>query len=135
MHDQTHTIPFHHGDHGTHDVVLSVSRLDDNYLLSCELPISGEVITAKASDCYAALQDVRRKTEGLGWSIHWLGARCNVWPTAMSREMGGGIKAYRLVIGLPPFDLENIFEPDSNPDGSSVADQLAYWQELSLIHI
>jgi hypothetical protein len=70
MHDQTHTIPFHHVDHGKHDVVISVSRLEgNNYLLSCELPISGEVITAKASDCFEALRSIRNQIEGLGWSI------------------------------------------------------------------
>ncbi|MCP4098794.1 MAG: hypothetical protein GY880_25795 [Planctomycetaceae bacterium] len=128
MNDETHTLPFHHDDHGTHETALTVRDLDDDYLLSCKLPTTGEVITAQAADCYAALQGIRRKTEGRGWSIHCLGARRNVWPSAMSRQMGGGEKAYQLNMGQQATEIVCIFDADSNPDGSSVAEQEAYSQ-------
>ena len=126
MNDEVHTIPFHHDDHGTHKVALKVRDLGVDYLLSCKLPISGEVLTAQAADCYAALQNVRRKSEGRGWSIHCLGARRNVWPSAMSRQMGGGEKAYILTTGQPASEIVLIFDLDLNPDGSTVAEQEAY---------
>ena len=128
MNDEIHTIPFYHDTHGTHDVAVTVRDLDDDYLLACKLPISGEVLTAQAADCYAALQSVRRKSEGRGWSIHCLGARRNVWPSAMSRQMGGGVKAYILTTGQPATEIVLIFDPDPKPDGSSVAEQEAYSQ-------
>ena len=126
MNDEIHSIPFHHEDHGTHKVALTVRELDNDYLLSCKLPVSGEVLTAQAADCYAALQGVRRKSEGRGWSVHCLGARRNVWPSAMSRDMGGGFKAYLMTMGQPATELVDILELDESPDGSTVAEQEAF---------
>ena len=68
MNDEIHTIPFYHDTHGTHDVAVTVRDLDDDYLLACKLPISGEVLTAQAADCYAALQGGRRKAQKRGRS-------------------------------------------------------------------
>ena len=54
--------------------------------------------------------------------------RRNVWPSAMSRQMGGGVKAYILTTGQPATEIVLIFDPDPKPDGSSVAEQEAYSQ-------
>lgn len=126
MNDEEYNIRFHHPDHGTYTVSLNVRELDDDFLLSCKLPASEELITAQASDCFAALQAIRRKTEERGWSIHCLGSRRNVWPSAMSRDMGGGFKAYVLTIGQPATELVDILDVDESPDGSTVAEQESF---------
>lgn len=126
MNDDAYDIRFHHPEYGDHTVLLNVRELDDDFLLSCKLPVSEELITAQASDCFAALQGIRRKTEGRGWSIHCLGARKNVWPSAMSRDMGGGFKAYVITMGQPAIELVDILDTDQSPDGSTVAEQEAF---------
>ena len=67
-------------DHGIHDVTLEVCESGDDYLLSCKLPVTGELLTGQAEDCFAALQIIRRTAEGRMWSICCKGARRDVWP-------------------------------------------------------
>lgn len=115
-------------EHGLHDVTLNVYDLGEDYRVSCELPLSGELLTSDAGDCFAALQVIRRKAEGRGWSICCKGARRNVWPSAMSRQMGGGVKAYILEMGRQgrADELVEIFEEDSPELYATVADQESF---------
>jgi len=126
MNDEAYDIKFHHSEHGDHTVSLNVREMDDDFLLSCKLPKAEELISAQASDCFAALQEIRRKIEGRGWAIHCLGARRNVWPSAMSRDMGGGFKAYMLTIGQPATELVDILDVDDSPDGSTISEQESF---------
>ncbi len=61
MKDEVYNIRFHHPEHGTHTVLLKVRRLNHKFLLSCRLPVSDELISAKASDCFAALQRIEEQ--------------------------------------------------------------------------
>ena len=93
MMDTDHyTLKAFNPEHGLHHLMLEVREVGDDYLLSCKLPVSGELITGQEADCFAALQAVRRKAEGRNWMICCKGARRNVWPSAMSRQMGGGMR-------------------------------------------
>jgi len=114
--------------HGIHDVTLEVREVGDDYILTCKLPVSGELLTGQAADCFAALQIIRRKAEGRDWKICCKGSRRNVWPSAMSRQMGGGVKAYVLEMGQQgrTDSLVEIFDDDDPESYSSVADQEAY---------
>lgn len=111
-------------------MTLTVREIGDEYIISCELPISDELISGRADDCFAALQIIRKMAEGQGWSICCKGARRNVWPSAMSRQMGGGVKAYTLEMGQQGQldSLVEIFDPDAPESYSSVADQEAFAQ-------
>jgi hypothetical protein len=120
MNDESYCIPFSHREHGDHQVDVQVRELEDDYMLSCTLPDSSELI------CFAALQGLRRKVEGRGWAVCCLGSRRNIWPSAMSRSMGGGVKAYVMQMGVSASQLVNIFDPDDDPDFATVADQEAF---------
>jgi hypothetical protein len=115
-------------EHGLHDVTIEVREVGDEYLLSCKLPVSGELLTGQADDCFAALQALRRKAEGQNWMICCKGARRNVWPSAMSRQMGGGVKAYVLEMGRQGRvdSMVEIFDEDTPESYSTVTDQEAY---------
>jgi hypothetical protein len=115
-------------EHGIHDVTLAVSETGDEYVITCKLPMSDDSLTGQADDCFAALQIIRRKAEGLSWNICCKGARRNVWPSGMSRSMGGGKKAYVLEMGQQSRrdSLVKIFDADIPESYSSVADQEAY---------
>lgn len=118
----------YNSDHGIHDVTLGVRESGDDYIVTCRLPMSGDLLTGHAADCFAALQIIRRKAEGRDWKICCKGARRNVWPSAMSREMGGGLKAYVLEMGRQgrADSLVDIFDEDVPESYSSVSDQEAY---------
>src|SRR5690242_19574386 len=123
-----YTLKAFNPEHGMHNLTLEVREAGDDYLLSCKLPVSGELVTGQADDCFAALQSVRRKAEGRNWMICCKGARRNAWPSAMSRQMGGGIKAYVLEMGRQgrADSLVEIFDEDAPESYSTVADQEAY---------
>jgi hypothetical protein len=128
MQDDTYTVPAYHAEHGRHSVSLVVRELDDDFLLSFKLPTSDELLTCQASDCFAALQGIRRKAEGRGWRICCMGSRKNVWPSAMSRDMGGGFKAYVLTLGQQgrTETMVEILVPDEPDSYCSVAEQEAF---------
>ena len=118
-------------EYGLHELTLKVSEVDEEYRVSCELPLSNEVLSGVADDCFAALQVVRRNAEGRGWNICCKGARRNVWPSAMSRSMAGGVKAYILQMGRPARanSMVEIFDKDSPELYATVADQESFAME------
>ncbi len=113
---------------GLRDVTLEVREVGDDFSLSCKLPLTGELITGRADDCFAALQCIRREAEGRNWMICCKGSRRDVWLSAMSRSMGGGVKAYVLEMGRHGRldSMVEIFEEDPPASYSTVADQEAY---------
>lgn len=115
-------------EHGVQDVTLEVREIGDDYVITCELPVSKELLTGQAEDCFAARQIIRRQAEGRGWKICCKGARRNVWPSAMSRQMGGGVKACVLQMGQQgrADSLVDIFDDDQPESYSSVTDQESY---------
>lgn len=123
-----HHLKAHSTEHGIHDVTLTVREAGDEYIITCKLPLSDDLLTGQADDCFTALQIIRRKAERRNWNICCKGARRNVWPSAMSRQMGGGVKAYALEMGRQgrADSLVEIFDADDPESYSSVAEQEAY---------
>ncbi len=115
----------YNSEQGLHNLTLAVREVDDDYIITCKLPDSDDLLTGQAGDCFAALQIMRREAEGRNWKICCKGARRNVWPSAMSRSMGGGVKAYVLEMGRQGRvdSLVDIFDDDDPESYSSVADQ------------
>jgi hypothetical protein len=71
----------------------------------CHLQLSlddGRTFTAVAMDYFACLISVRRELEAEGLVVCCQGARKNVWPSGMGRDMGAGLVAYVLTIGRAP---------------------------------
>jgi hypothetical protein len=87
-------------------------------------------IVARASDYFEALCQIRDTLEKDGWRPVCYGSSRNVYPSGMGRDMGRGLKAYRLELGRTAkiSDLVAIF--DSGPDVqlSSVEEQKQFWK-------
>jgi hypothetical protein len=91
----------------------------------------GKTIEAEAGDFFEALCLIRRQLEHEGLIPFCYGASLNVFPSGMARDMGAGLKAYRLKKGVHArgADLVEIF--DNGPDviPASVDAQEAFWLE------
>src|SRR5262249_20140780 len=79
----------------------------------------GRTIGAQASDYFEALCQVRQELERERLIPFCYGASLNVYPSGMARDMGAGLKAYRLTMGKQARsqDLVDIFAegPDRIP--------------------
>jgi hypothetical protein len=82
----------------------------------------------EGSDLFAALTALRVRLESANRRIACNGARPDVFPSGMAREMSKGRKAYILRIGDRPKreDLVDIFEPADFSQLGSVDDQQAF---------
>lgn len=80
---------------------------------SLSLSVSGRAtINVAAEDLFDALCHLREQLEGVGAQLLCAGAQRNVFPSGMSRSMGGGRRAYVLRPGRRPTpeDLVDIFD-------------------------
>ena len=83
----------------------------------------GHVEQAQGPDLFEALQAVRRGLEDAGMQLCCQGCRPDVAPSGMSRQMGGGRRAYRHRRGRPATldDLVDIFDTADCADVVTVA--------------
>lgn len=128
MAPELYTLKAFHPEHGLRDVTLTVSEVGDDFQISCPLPLTDVVLIGFSDDCFEALLDLRRQAERRQWSICCKGARRNVWPSGMSRDMGGGVRAYTVEMRRPARmdSLVDIFDEDTPEMYCSVADQEAF---------
>lgn len=102
-----------------------------NARLSIETPELELTLEADGPDLFAALQQLRRSLEPLGWLPLCNGARVDCYPSGMAREMGGGTSVYMLSAKrrfgrrLP---LVGTFEPAPKEAVGTVDDQDAYFE-------
>ncbi len=88
-------------------------------------------LQADGPDLFAALQELRKTLEPLGWMPLCNGARVDCYPSGMARDMGGGGSVYvlsakrRLRRRAP---LVGTFEPARRESVGTVADQDAYFR-------
>lgn len=104
------------GGEDDEQILIVQGRDGDNCRLTCT--VRGETHLADAPDYFSALQRIRKRAlEPKGLIPFCYGASLKVWPSAMSRDMGGGLKAYKIETGLPATELVGIFEegPDIIP--------------------
>jgi hypothetical protein len=78
------------------------------------------------SDAFNAL---RRELEKMGLQLLCAGARQDVFPSGMSRSMGGGRKAYITRLGFPGGPLVDIFDYSESEILSSIAQQEKFHKE------
>ena len=100
---------------------------------ACLLRLAFEArnFSACGPDYFETLIRLRRELEAEGVQILLNGASRDVWPSAMARSMGLGLKAYRMRLGHQALssDLVPIFElhPESQP--CSIAEQEHYREQ------
>ena len=115
----------HGASHGV--FILDEEADEDLCHLSFEYP--GGEITAEESDYFEAMCQIRLKLETVGWRPICYGSSKCVYPSGMCREMGRGLKAYKLRFGRPARldDLVGIFETGPDIEPSSVAEQRQFF--------
>ena len=91
----------------------------------------GRTIEAEAPDFFEALCLVRRQLEPEGLIPFCYGASLNVYPSGMAREMGAGLKAYRMTKGAHArmADLVEIFTSGPDVIPASVDAQEEFFRE------
>jgi hypothetical protein len=82
-------------------------------------------------DLFDALTSLRRALENTGVQLLCAGARPDVFPSGMSRDMGGGRKAYITKLGRPALqtDLVDIFDYSDPQSVGTVSDQQAFHEK------
>ncbi|MET4172984.1 hypothetical protein AB7645_39490 [Bradyrhizobium sp. 956_D2_N1_5] len=91
----------------------------------------GKMIEAEAPDFFEALCLIRRQLEREGLIPFCYGASLNVYPSAMARDMGAGLKAYRMKKGVHArmADLVEIFDTGPDVTPASVDAQEEFFRE------
>src|ERR1700752_894126 len=72
---------------------------NDNDSCHITFQFRGRSLDAEASDYFEAFCQIRRQLEKDGLIPFCYGASLNVYPSGMARDMGLGLKAYKLTIG------------------------------------
>jgi hypothetical protein len=109
--------------------VFILNEEDDEDLCHLDFQYPGGEITAEASDYFEAMCQIRLKLETAGWRPVCYGGSKGVYPAGMCRDMGRGLKAYKLQLGHPAKldDLVGTFETGSDIEPTSVAEQRQFF--------
>ena len=120
-------VPIRHSDGRIEDAWIDVAKAPPWRLTFCG---SGRTIEREANDLFEALIQLREELAKLGAVPLCAGARRDVFPSGMSRSMGGARKAYVTRAGQDPgaADLVDIFEVARDNIGS-VAEQAAFHRD------
>ncbi|MEM9158365.1 MAG: hypothetical protein AAGB46_04890 [Verrucomicrobiota bacterium] len=115
------------------------SKVDGVFALSEEfdpanvsLIFEGRVIESKSvRDYFDGFCEIRKMLERDGIYPLCFGSRVDVYPSGMSRSMGGGVKGYRLSLGsqVGVSDLVNIFDSSEEVVPSKVSAQEEYFKK------
>jgi hypothetical protein len=105
-------------------IIQGVLRLDEGKDI-LTLEYMGRRLEAADEDYFEAFCRIRENLEAEGLRPLCYGASRNVCPSQMSRQMGGGIRAYKLTLGQPGriADLVDIFAAGEDMDPVSVTEQ------------
>jgi len=97
--------------------------------LRCEY--RGQAVESTATDFFQALCDVRNLLAEDGLIPYCYGASMNVYPSGMARDMGQGLKAYKLTVGrhARTGDLVEIFAEGRDVVPASVAAQEQFYRD------
>jgi hypothetical protein len=119
------------------DCIVEVSDAPPWKLVLSGLP---NTLEGSGKDCFAALTSVRESLEKMGARLLCQGCRPDVYPSGMSRDMGGGRKAYINKLGAPALrtDIIDIFDYAEPEAVGTVAEQRAFhekWVESLRRHL
>ena len=100
---------------GDDDETISIVQSETGRSCRLMCAVRGETHQAEEADFFKALQTLRRRAlEPKGLMPFCYGASLKVWPSGMARDMGRGLKAYKIEKGRQASELVGIF--DSGPD-------------------
>lgn len=126
--DERHDIFLIGGDDDEQAVIL---QEEDGDVCKLTCVYRGKTIEARADDFFEALCLIRRQLEPERLIPFCYGASLHVYPSGMARDMGGGLKAYRLTLGQSArsSDLVDIFAEGPDLIPASVQAQEAFFRE------
>jgi hypothetical protein len=109
--------------------VFALDEEGDGDLCRLTFRYPGGELTAEASDYFEAMCRIRLDLDKAGWRPACYGASRNVYPSGMCRDMGRGLKAYRVRLGHHPKldDLVGIFETGPDVEPVSVEEQRRFF--------
>lgn len=95
---------------------------------TCWLLLVAEDIkeTSTSTDYFEAFAIIRKRLARRGIFPLCYGASRNVWPSAMAREMGQGLKAYKLKLGEPGREIVEIFSTGTDIDSVTPEEQKSF---------
>jgi hypothetical protein len=130
--DEQHRIHLFGGTDGETAMFMLVDESDHaraRCRLRCEY--RDKAIESTATDFFQALCDVRSLLAKDGLIPLCYGASLNVYPSGMARDMGQGLKAYKMAMGRHARmeDLVDIFSEGPDVVPASVAAQEQFWRD------
>ena len=107
------------------------SLRDEGYDCHLRCEYRDNVIERSATDYFQALCDVRARLADEGLIPFCYGSSLNIYPSGMARDMGQGLKAYKLTLGeqVKMADLVDIFAEGPGVVPSSVERQERFYRE------
>jgi hypothetical protein len=114
-----------------HDEAATIRAAPFNLACHISFHYRDRVLQAHASDYFEAFCQIRLKLEPERLIPFCYGASMNVFPSGMGRDMGAGLKAYRLTLGVKPTmkDLVHIFDEAADVIPVYVAVQKKYFED------
>jgi len=117
---------------GKSDQFIVVHHDPDNDL-DCTITVdyNGVKLTKTNQDYFETLCDIRVELEKIDIIPVCYGASLNVFPSAMARDMGAGLRAYKMQIGrhATKEDLVDIFETGTDITPTTVQKQKDWFIE------
>jgi hypothetical protein len=109
-------------------IIFTLIDNGDDCRLRCQY--RDNTIESSAPDYFQALCDVRARLANDGLVPFCYGASLNVYPSGMARDMGQGLKAYKLTMGKQAqmVDLVEIFTEGPHVVPSSVEMQEQFFR-------
>lgn len=134
MNGESVTVVLEDSQGGQRDVLLQLAEDEQSgeYEVSLQLGgAEGMSLRGRGEDLFDALCELRLKLEQHGLLLRCAGTDLDVYPSGMSRAMGGGRKAYRLTMGKPAtrVDMVDIFDASTAQRGSTVSEQKAFFEQ------
>ena len=117
---------------GGQESVVGLLHIDGSPPWGLRLVAGEAEYSVVGDDLFESLGNLRRLLEVEDRVLCVEGARGDVFPSGMSRQMSGGRWAYRLVQGRRPGpeDLVDIFDPTCCDEVVAVRDQIASVREI-----
>ncbi|MEH2555155.1 hypothetical protein V1286_002684 [Bradyrhizobium algeriense] len=108
---------------------FEVSDEENRCLLTCRY--RDKTISSEAADFFDALVSIRRQLQHDGLIPYCYGASLNVFPSTMARDMGRGLKAYKLAPGKHSnrADLVGIFDEGTDVVPADVDAQEQFFRD------
>jgi len=108
---------------------FEINDVENRCLLTCRY--RDKTISSEATDFFDALASIRRQLQHDGLIPYCYGASLNVFPSGMARDMGQGLRAYKLTLGKHsrPTDLVDIFDEGTDVVPADVDAQEQFYRD------